>query len=99
MAGDRKPYTALPYFYSDLFELSFEVWGNFSRWDATVVRGSLPAGSFALYYFLDGKLVGVLAANRPDAERNPMQALVKSRASQDEVADRLADESVDLADL
>ncbi len=28
MAGEARPYTALPYFFSDLFDLSLEVWGE-----------------------------------------------------------------------
>jgi 3-phenylpropionate/trans-cinnamate dioxygenase ferredoxin reductase subunit len=41
MAGEEEAYTALPYFYSDLFDLSFEAWGNLSSWDDTVLRGSV----------------------------------------------------------
>jgi hypothetical protein len=43
MAGEEKPYTTLPTFFSDLFDLSFEVWGDLTAWDQTVLRGSLPA--------------------------------------------------------
>jgi NADPH-dependent 2,4-dienoyl-CoA reductase/sulfur reductase-like enzyme len=99
MAGDEKPYTALPYFFSDLFDLSFEVWGDLSNWDRTVLRGSLEESSFAYYYFERGQLTGVLAVGRPDAERAPMQSLVEARPPYDEVAGGLQDEGVDLADL
>jgi hypothetical protein len=96
MAGEEKPYAALPYFYSDLFDLSFEVWGNLSSWDETVLRGSLEERSFAYYYFDRGQLVGVLSMNRPSVERGPMQDVVKARPTYDEVAERLRDESLDL---
>ncbi len=99
MAGEEEPYTALPYFFSDLFDLSFEVWGNLSNWDRTVLRGSLEEGSFAYYYFDRDRLTGVLAVGRPDAERVPMQSLVEARPSYGEMADDLRDEDVDLADL
>ena len=69
MAGEEKPYRTLPYFFSDLFDLGFEVWGDLTAWDQTVLRGTLERGSFALYYFDQGKMVGVLAASRPDEER------------------------------
>ena len=96
MAGSAKPYTVLPYFFSDLFDLSFEVWGDLSAWDQTVRRGSLESGSFAFYYFDQGQLVGVLALGRPEDERDPMQALVKARPAYDAVARGLADEGRDL---
>ncbi|MBS3784470.1 MAG: FAD-dependent oxidoreductase [Anaerolineae bacterium] len=99
MAGAEKPYTALPYFFSDLFDLSFEVWGNLSSWDQTVLRGSLQEGNFAYYYFDQGKLAGVLAMGRPSAERSPMQDLVKARAAYDEVAGKLSDTGLDLKAL
>lgn len=99
MAGEEEAYTALPYFFSDLFDLSFEVWGNLSSWDETVVRGSLEEGSFAYYYFDEGQLVGVLSMGRPSTERGPMQDLVKGRPAYDQVADKLRDESLDLGTL
>jgi len=99
MAGEEKPYTSLPYFFSDLFDFSFEVWGDLSAWDRTVTRGTLESGSFALYYFAEEKMVGVLAVGRPDEERKPMQALVKARLAFEGVKGRLADEAVDLSAL
>ena len=99
MAGEEEAYAALPYFFSDLFDLSFEVWGNLTSWEETVLRGSLDEGSFAYYYFDEGQLVGVLSMNRPSTERGPMQDLVKARPAYDEVADKLRDESRDLGTL
>jgi NADPH-dependent 2,4-dienoyl-CoA reductase/sulfur reductase-like enzyme len=99
MAGDERPYRSLPYFYSDLFDFGYEVWGNLETWDKTVLRGSIADGSFALYYFDQGIMVGVLAAGRPGKERRPMQALVRARPELEAVAAKLADEASDLATL
>jgi 3-phenylpropionate/trans-cinnamate dioxygenase ferredoxin reductase subunit len=99
MAGEEEPYTVLPYFFSDLFDLALEVWGNLDSWDQTVLRGSLEEGSYAFYYFDGGKLTGVLTAGRPDDERGPMQKLVKQRLPYDRVAAKLEDEATDLESL
>ena len=105
MAGEDKAYTTLPYFFSDLFDLSFDVWGDLTAWDQTVLRGTLPtpadagAGSYAVYYFDGGALTGVLAVGRPKAERKPMPALVQARLAYADVAAKLADEATDLAAL
>jgi NADPH-dependent 2,4-dienoyl-CoA reductase/sulfur reductase-like enzyme len=99
MAGEDKPYRTLPYFFSDIFDLSFEVWGDLTAWDRTVCRGSIGNGSYAYWYFDRGVLTGVLAVNRPGEERKPMQALVRARPAYAEVAEQLADEAVDLAVL
>ena len=100
MAGEDEPYTTLPYFFSDLFDLSFEVWGDLSDWDQTVLRGELDAQSFTFFYFAqDGRLSGVLTMGRPEEEREPMQQLIRARPPYDDVASQLQDESQDLADL
>lgn len=99
MAGEVEAYTAMPYFFSDIFDLSFEVWGNLSSWDRTVIRGSLQEDSFAVYYFDGERLTGVLAVDRPDGERKPMQALVKARPGYEEIAADLEDTGTDLAEL
>ena len=99
MAGEEKPYDHLPYFYSDILDLSFEVWGDLSAWERTVRRGSLEDSSFAYYYFAEGRLNGVLMVNRPREERKPAQALVRARVAFDEVATQLQDEGVELETL
>ena len=96
MAGQAKPYTTLPYFYSDLFDLSFEAWGDLAAWDQVVQRGATESGSFALFYFAQGRMVGVLMANRPEGERTAMEPLVKARLAYDRVAAQLGDEKADL---
>jgi hypothetical protein len=46
----------------------------------------MKKGSFAFYYFDQGKLVGVLAVNRLDEERKPMQSLVRARVFYEDLA-------------
>ena len=99
MAREIEPYDRLPYSFSDLFDLSFEVWGNLDSWDRTVLRGSLEEGSFAFYYFDGQRMVGVLAVDRPEDERDAMQALVKQRPVYGAVADDLRSTSTDLQTL
>ena len=94
---EEKAYAALPYFFSDLFDLSFEVWGDdLTSWDRTVLRGSLEEESFAFFYFDRGQMVGVLAVDRPDEERKPMQHLVRVRVRYEDVAARLREAAVGL---
>jgi 3-phenylpropionate/trans-cinnamate dioxygenase ferredoxin reductase subunit len=99
MAGEGSAYTALPYFYSDLFEFSFEAWGTLAKWDQSVLRGSLHDGRLAYYYFDGGILVGALLSSRPKAETKATEALVKARLSYADVAAHLADESHDITGL
>ncbi len=99
MAGAGEAYTRIPYFFSDIFDLSFEVWGNLDDWDRTVARGSLEANSVSYWYFGGDVLVGVLALGRPDDERGAMEQLVGRGLTYDNAAEALADESTPLNDL
>ncbi len=102
---EQKPYTSLPYFFSDMFDLSFEVWGDLSSWDRTLLRGTLGSSSYQLFYFdarEDGgpqSLVGVLTVGRLGDARKAIPKLIKARLSYDEVADELADETIELSTL
>lgn len=99
MAGAGDIYDTLPYFFSDILELSFEAWGGLNRADRILVRGSLAQQSVSYWYVRGGKLVGVLAIGRPDQEREPMQALVKAGLSIEAIEVALMDASTDLATL
>ena len=99
MAGQAKPYTTLPYFFSDLFDLSFEAWGDLTAWDQIVQRGAVESGSFAFFYFAQRRMVGVLTVNRPEGERAAMEPLVKACPAYDRAATQLGDEGADLAAL
>lgn len=98
MAGEGKPYVALPYFFSDLFDLSFEAWGDLTSWDQTILRGNLES-TFTLFYFNQGTMVGALAAGSSEETRKGIQALIKARPAYQAVANKLPDERVDLSTL
>jgi NADPH-dependent 2,4-dienoyl-CoA reductase/sulfur reductase-like enzyme len=99
MAGEQKPYTSLPYFFSDMFDLSFEVWGHLTSWDQTVLRGEVGGSSYKLFYFHQGTLVGVLTVGRLGDVRGTIPKLVKARLAYDDVADQLGPEGVELNSL
>ncbi|MFO8037514.1 MAG: FAD-dependent oxidoreductase [Anaerolineales bacterium] len=99
MAGNQEKYAALPYFFSDLYDLSFEVWGELTNWDQTVQRGSLKKGSFSFFYFDQGRLIGVLAVNRPEEERTAMEKLPEMQPTYDEIADQLQDQDYNMQEL
>ncbi len=99
MAGAGEAYDIIPYFFSDLFDLSFDVWGDLTAWDQTVQRGQLETRHVAFYYFNEGRLTGVLAMGRPKEEQDPMLKLVRACPAYRDVAEKLADEATELQDL
>lgn len=64
--GNPEPYDALPWFWSDQYDVKLQIAGLSQGYDNVVVRGNPTHGrSFALYYFMRDKLLAVDAINRP----------------------------------
>ena len=97
MAGAGESYDHLSYFFTDVFDLSLNVYGRPTTADRTVLRGDLDAadeGCVALGE-RDGRVVSAILIN----DQEPMDAcrrLVRARATFDE---RLADPGAGLEEL
>ena len=70
LMGDRAPFRHVPYFFSDVFDLSYEYWGDSSGADQVVHRGDLSSNSFSVWWVRQQRLVAAFTMNRPDEERN-----------------------------
>ena len=77
--GDRKPFSHVPYFFSDVFDLSYELWGDSEGSTQTVARGDLNSSSFSVWWLKQGRLVSAFAMNRPDEERQAAAEWVKAK--------------------
>jgi NADPH-dependent 2,4-dienoyl-CoA reductase/sulfur reductase-like enzyme len=69
VTGDRQPFVHVPYFFSDVFDLSYEFWGDTHGATQTVVRGDLRSSSFSVWWLAEQRLVAAFLMNRPDDER------------------------------
>jgi len=70
MAGAHAPYTHLPYFYSDLFELGYEALGELDARLQTVEDWKQPNREGVVYYLDSGRVRGVLLWNVWDQKDN-----------------------------
>jgi NADPH-dependent 2,4-dienoyl-CoA reductase/sulfur reductase-like enzyme len=77
--GDRKPFSHVPYFFSDVFDLSYELWGGSDGATQAVARGDLNSASFSVWWLKQGWLVSAFAMNRPDEEREDAAEWVKTK--------------------
>lgn len=78
IAGGDTPYTKIPYFWSDQYDVSLEYRGHASGDDVAVWRGDRDALRFTVFYLRDGVLEGVLSMN--DGKTNEMGGkLIESR--------------------
>lgn len=79
MLGERESFINLPYFFSDVFDLSYEYWGDSTEADAVAYRGDVADGSFSVWWTKDAHPQAVFVLNRPDEERELAQEWIKQQ--------------------
>ncbi|GGU59487.1 NAD(P)/FAD-dependent oxidoreductase [Streptomyces lavendofoliae] len=65
ICGDRVPYTAVPWFWSEQYGLRLQIAGLTAGHDETVTTGDPDGGRFSVFCFRRGRLTGVESVNRP----------------------------------
>lgn len=78
LMGERAPFRHVPYFFSDVFELSYEYWGDSSGATQVVHRGDLSTNSFSAWWLKQNRVVAAFAMNRPDEEREAAPRWIES---------------------
>ncbi|GAA3654040.1 3-phenylpropionate/trans-cinnamate dioxygenase ferredoxin reductase subunit [Lentzea atacamensis] len=63
--GSAEPYTALPWFWSDQYDVKLQIAGLTDGHDRTVTVGDPAEGKFSVFCFRGDRLLGVEAYNRP----------------------------------
>lgn len=69
LMGRREPFAKVPYFFSDVFDLSWEFWGDTEGADGAVHRGDVELGTFSTWWFKKDRVMAAFVMNRPDEER------------------------------
>ncbi len=95
--GDPQPYHALPWFWSEQYDVKLQIAGLSQGYDNVVLRGDPETGrSFAVFYFAGERLLAVDAINRP-GEFMLGKKLLLAGARVDK--EKLADESIPIKNL
>ncbi|MGM0494089.1 MAG: NAD(P)/FAD-dependent oxidoreductase [Armatimonadota bacterium] len=98
MLGDRKPFKHVPHFYSDMFDLSWNYWGDRSIGDRVVYRGEVESGEFIAWWVdADNRVMAAYTLGIPWKKAKPIADIIKAGAGIPE--DVLTDESRDLEEL
>jgi len=75
LSGQSEPFKHIPYFFSDVFDLSYEFWGDTTGAERTIYRGDVTSKSFSAWWLKGGKAIAAFAMNRPDTERESASQL------------------------
>lgn len=65
ICGQDAPFDAIPWFWSDQYDLKLQIAGLSLGYDQTVLRGNVDDGSFSVYYLAQGRVIAVDAVNDP----------------------------------
>jgi 3-phenylpropionate/trans-cinnamate dioxygenase ferredoxin reductase subunit len=96
ITGDRQPFVHVPYFFSDIFDLSYELWGDSAGSTQTVIRGDLSTSSFSVWWLNGSRVISAFVMNRPDEERQLAPEWIRNK---NEISpDRLGDLKAPLRD-
>ena len=79
LMGERQPFRHVPYFFSDVFDLSYEFWGDTSGADSVVTRGDITTKSFSVWWLRGQRLVAAFVMNRGDDERTAAPQWIESK--------------------
>jgi 3-phenylpropionate/trans-cinnamate dioxygenase ferredoxin reductase subunit len=96
ICGKPEAYSALPWFWSDQYDLKLQIAGLSQGFDEVIIRGDSEKGrSFAAFYFCEGRFIAVDAINRPKEFMMSKRALT---AGQNVDPLTLVDESIEVKD-
>jgi 3-phenylpropionate/trans-cinnamate dioxygenase ferredoxin reductase component len=79
MAGELEPFSLLPYFYSDVFDLSYQAVGELDTRHIIVMDWTEPNRQGVIYYLSKGHLRGVALWNRQFQQLETARSLVNSQ--------------------
>ncbi len=63
ITGDPQPYRAVPWFWSNQYDLRLQTIGLSSGFDAEIVRGHMETRSFSVIYLKQGKVIALDCVN------------------------------------
>lgn len=96
IAGRREPYRALPWFWTDQFDIKLQMAGISHGYDQIVSRGSAESRKLSIFYFRNGRLSAIDSINRP---LDHMIGRKLIAAGTPVTPEQAADETVDLRKL
>jgi len=96
ICGDEQAYHAVPWFWSNQYDLKLQTVGLSAGHDQTVVRGDITSRSFSIIYLKSGRVIALDCVN---ATKDYVQGRMLVGTGLETTAEQLADVSVPLKAL
>jgi len=76
---EQDDFQTLRYFFSDVFDLSYEFWGDTEGANHTLHIGNFEEGKIGVWWLKSNRVLGAFLMGRPDGERENAQDWIKNR--------------------
>jgi NTE family protein len=96
MLGERQSWRTVSYFFSDVFDLTFNVVGSTKKTGERIVRGSVEDRSFSVLYLGNNRLRGAFLLEQSFLEAKAAGALIANRSDLTAAKTKLPDSHVPL---
>jgi NTE family protein len=96
MLGERQSWRTVSYFFSDVFDVTFNVVGSTEEAHERVVRGSVKDRSFSVLYLNNERLRGAFLLDQSLVEAKAAGALIANRSDISAKKAKLSDASFPL---
>jgi NADPH-dependent 2,4-dienoyl-CoA reductase/sulfur reductase-like enzyme len=98
LAGAGGGYNRVSTYFTESFGLTLKVFGDTSRHDERVTRGSFVDGNAIVFYFADGGLVASLQTGQDEETENHLKELIGARAGPRDLHALAHDEPLSLSE-
>lgn len=75
----RHHFSQVPYIFSDIFDVSYEFWGDTHYADQIIHRGDIGKKDFAVLWLRENRLIGTFLMGATDEERGLLPTLIRER--------------------
>ncbi|MDZ7741126.1 MAG: FAD-dependent oxidoreductase [Bacteroidota bacterium] len=98
MSGKKETYDFLPFFFSDIFDISYEYYGDNESADAVFNRGKVSSGDFSTWWFRnDVPVAAFIMSSRPEEEGKKAREWISNKSILD--AEKIENEEIKLDNI
>ena len=98
MTGNYEPYTAIPFFFSDVFDVSYEYFGDNENATDILNRGDVKTGDFSTWWFNENRpIAAFVMSTRPTEEREMAGKWIRNKINIDK--DKFKNTEKDLKEM
>ncbi|MEK6571023.1 MAG: FAD-dependent oxidoreductase, partial [Bacteroidota bacterium] len=94
--GHREPYSGVSYFFSDVWDLHWQLVGDNEESDRRIIRGSMEERKFGVLYLKNNRLRAMFLLGLPFRERRLAEKLIVDEVDLSDHLDQLSDPSFPL---